>query len=89
MGAMEQTQEGLRLRQVLTDYFDKHKEILLARLFGSVAQGRETAKSDVDIAVHGREPLGSEQLVSMQQDLELLCQIPWLEPLGPFPPKER
>lgn len=73
MGAMEQTQEGLRLRQVLTDYFDKHKEILLARLFGSVAQGRETAKSDVDIAVHGHEPLGAEQLVSMQQDLELLC----------------
>ena len=89
VGAMEQTQEGLRLRQVLTDYFDKHKEILLARLFGSVAQGRETAKSDVDIAVHGREPLGAEQLVSMQQDLVLLCQIPWLEPLGPFPPKER
>ena len=27
----------------------------------------------MDIAVHGREPLGAEQLVSMQQDLELLC----------------
>ena len=53
---MEQTQEGLRLRQVLTDYFDKHKEILLARLFGSVAQGRETAKSDVDI---GEEEKGN------------------------------
>lgn len=71
--AMEQTQEGLRLRQVLTDYFDKHEEILLARLFGSVAQGRETAKSDVDVAVCGMKPLTAEQLVSMQQDLESLC----------------
>ena len=70
---MEQTQEGLRLRQILTDYFETCQEIQLARLFGSVAQGRETSRSDVDVAIHGLEPLGLEQLVVLQQDLECLC----------------
>ena len=69
---MEQTEEGLRLRQILAEYFAGQQNIPFARLFGSVAQGKETARSDVDVAVHSESLLTAEQLVSLQQELETL-----------------
>ena len=70
---MEQTEEGIRLQQVLPEYFAGQENILFARLFGSVAQGKETASSDVDVAVHGDSLLTPDQLVSLQQELETIC----------------
>lgn len=38
--------------KLLKDYFEKRDDILMAFVFGSFAKGKETAKSDFDVAVY-------------------------------------
>jgi uncharacterized protein len=40
------------MKKLLQDYFEKESIAALAFLFGSVAAGRETEESDVDVAVY-------------------------------------
>lgn len=49
------------LRKVL----EKFPEITLAMLFGSVAKGKATASSDLDVAVAARHPLSAEQKMAL------------------------
>ncbi len=42
----------MRLKELLIDFFSNKSDILLVILYGSFAAGRETDKSDVDIASH-------------------------------------
>lgn len=39
------------IKNILNEYFKKHPEIEVAYIFGSVAQGRTNALSDIDLAV--------------------------------------
>lgn len=49
------------LRAVLEDFPD----VLLALVFGSVAEGRATPESDLDIAVAARHTLSAEQKIAL------------------------
>ena len=40
-----------KIESILKEYFQNHPEIEVAYIFGSVAQGRTSALSDIDIAV--------------------------------------
>ena len=40
-----------KIGKILNDYFQKHPEIEVAYIFGSVAQGRNNMLSDIDIAI--------------------------------------
>lgn len=44
------------------------------RLFGSVAQGMDQAKSDVDFLVHLPDGVGLWELAGLHTDLEMLLQ---------------
>jgi len=39
------------IKNILREYFQKHSEIEVAYIFGSIAQGRTSALSDIDIAI--------------------------------------
>ena len=58
------------LREMLKDSLSRHAEIRLAFLFGSVAAGRETPSSDLDIAVLFQDAPSTEQLHSIGDELE-------------------
>ena len=39
------------IKIILSDYFQRHAEIEVAYIFGSIARGTESALSDIDIAI--------------------------------------
>jgi hypothetical protein len=39
------------IKKTLADYFARHTEVEVAYIFGSVAQGKSSALSDIDIAI--------------------------------------
>ncbi len=44
-------------------------ELRLAILFGSLAQGSETAESDIDLALDAGHPLGAEEKMALMESL--------------------
>ena len=46
------------IKNILKKYFQKHTEIEVAYIFGSVTQGRTSSLSDIDIAVIGEQRTG-------------------------------
>ncbi len=53
----------------LKEFFSTQSSIPLAILYGSFARGRETKKSDVDIAIAGYEKYSSETLADLNLSL--------------------
>lgn len=53
----------------LKEFFSTQSSIPLAILYGSFARGRETKKSDVDIAIAGYENYSSETLADLNLSL--------------------
>ncbi|TAM33507.1 MAG: nucleotidyltransferase domain-containing protein [Rhodanobacter sp.] len=53
-----------------------HPDIRLAYVFGSVAQGRETPDSDVDVAVQMSKPLDSALRMQLIEELALATGRP-------------
>jgi len=53
---MKNTLEFNIIKKKLKNYFEKREEIMFAFLFGSVANGKTTGISDIDIAVMLDEP---------------------------------
>lgn len=53
----------------ILDVLHRHAEIDMAILFGSVATGRATRDSDLDLAVSAKHPLDAEQKLSLIADL--------------------
>lgn len=47
--------------------------VLLAVVYGSTAAGRLHARSDVDLAVAGREPFETAKLIDLSTELSALC----------------
>ena len=65
-------------KKILAGYFADKPDVLCAYIFGSAARGKETAHSDVDIAVLFNDSVSSseytERQISLFVDLsELLC----------------
>jgi predicted nucleotidyltransferase len=54
-----------RIRSVL----ERHPEIRIALLFGSLAAGKERRNSDLDLAVAAGEPLGAQQKAALIEEL--------------------
>jgi predicted nucleotidyltransferase len=50
---------------------DRHPDLTLAIVFGSLAQGRARRESDLDIAVKARKPLTADQKIALIEDLAL------------------
>ncbi len=57
----------------VTGFLSKQKQVKLAYLFGSVAEGKEGKLSDVDIAVFLDESLSKKQRFHLQ--LKLMCEL--------------
>ena len=55
--------------QLICSTLARHSGLELAFVFGSVAQGRASADSDLDIAVQAAQPLGSQQKMALIGDL--------------------
>lgn len=58
------------LKKVLCPVLKRHSAIELATVYGSVARGRETPSSDIDIAVAASRPLDAKVRMALAQDLE-------------------
>ncbi|HET6527526.1 MAG TPA: nucleotidyltransferase domain-containing protein [Balneolaceae bacterium] len=54
----------------------KHSEIELSILYGSVSENRETFESDLDIAVAGEKPISSKLKMQLIEDLALVSNRP-------------
>jgi len=73
---------GFRPSIAATVHRDRIKEICAAhgttdpRLFGSVAQGTDTAQSDLDIMVVAAAGTTMFDLISLEEELEALCGVP-------------
>lgn len=61
------------IKSLLTQYFDIQENISTVILFGSFAKGCANEKSDIDIAVYAREELTVETMLSLQSDLQKVC----------------
>ncbi|HHV56759.1 MAG TPA: nucleotidyltransferase domain-containing protein [Firmicutes bacterium] len=57
---------------VLRDYFRTRQDVALAFLFGSVAKGKATKRSDVDVAVYFSTPYDVQKLRKLSGELENL-----------------
>jgi predicted nucleotidyltransferase len=66
--------EALIITKKITEYFAHLQKIDTVLLFGSFAKNTFTSKSDVDIAIHSKNPITIENLVSMQTDLSDICR---------------
>lgn len=55
---------------------EKHPEISLAYVFGSIAKGKAKPDSDLDIAVQSDKALTTEQHISLIEDLALATGRP-------------
>ena len=51
------------------DVLLRHPDIEFACVFGSVAQGRHTAASDVDVAVAACEPLAAQRRLALNDEI--------------------
>lgn len=60
----------------LVDVLQRHTAIVGAYLFGSRAHGEEQAGSDIDLAVYGEQPLGLDELVALETELEQAVELP-------------
>ena len=61
------------VKSQLQEYFSQKDEIDTVLLFGSFAKGTFNAYSDIDVAIHSKNPLEYEQLAKIQTDLALIC----------------
>lgn len=68
--------ERSRIKSVIREHFQSRPECRLVILFGSVATGTLTARSDVDLAVAGPKPFAFERLLDEAGRLELLLGRP-------------
>ncbi len=67
----DQTLLGLSavLQDQIATVLSKHPHIELAYLFGSMARGRQTPASDVDLAVQAASVLTAEQTIALTEDV--------------------
>lgn len=59
-------------KEPITELLKNWPEIKAAWLFGSVAKGTATEKSDIDIAIYTRQPLDTEKHIELVEELALL-----------------
>ena len=52
----------------------KHYGVDYAALFGSVAKGEDTTKSDIDILVSIKKNIGIYEFIGLQQELERVLE---------------
>ncbi len=69
---MDHAQEIDQIRIVL----QRHSEVLLGVLFGSLASGRAGFASDLDVAVEGPGPLSAEQRLPLIDELAVALGRP-------------
>lgn len=62
----------MRIKELLIDFFSNKTDVLLVILYGSIAAGRETDKSDVDIAIAGKNLFKPEQIMELNLKLSEL-----------------
>lgn len=56
--------------------FARHPEVRVALVFGSVAAGRTTRESDIDVAVSTGRPLDVEQRITLMEDIAVATGRP-------------
>lgn len=64
------------LQSELVTILRRHDVVRLGIVFGSTALGRETASSDLDLAVAASRPLTAGEKVALIDDLALACGRP-------------
>lgn len=57
------------MREKLSDNLKKHKEIKLAILYGSFAEGQETSASDLDVGIADNKLIPSELKIEIIEEL--------------------
>ena len=57
-------------RQAVVSFLRDHPKIVLAFLFGSAARNRTRANSDIDFAIHLREPYSDRDVAAVWDGLE-------------------
>lgn len=62
--------------QHIADYFADLPDVTLVYVFGSLATGRQTANSDVDVAVKGLRPLEAETKTAIIEALAAITGRP-------------
>ena len=55
---------------------ERHPEVLLGFVFGSLAQGTAGRDSDLDVAVAGRAPLNRDEKIGLIEELAAACGRP-------------
>jgi hypothetical protein len=63
------------LKQKTAPVFERY-HINRASVFGSVARGQDTSRSDVDVLIEPQRPFGLVKLVGLKQDLEQVLKKP-------------
>ena len=63
------------IKNILNNYFKKHPEVEVAYIFGSVAQGKPNALSDVDIAIIIDRQQINEEAYSYGYKAEILADL--------------
>lgn len=63
------------IKNILREYFQKHPEIEISYIFGSVAQGRTSALSDIDIAIITDSQQISEKTYRYGYKAEILADL--------------
>ena len=57
------------LIQKITEFLSLQTDLELAWIYGSYASGRQTAQSDIDIAVAGKTPLTPDRRIHLSEQL--------------------
>ncbi len=57
------------IRNSIQEVLSRHPEVRLCIIFGSIASGKDTPGSDVDIAVAAAYALSAEKLLELSEDL--------------------
>ncbi len=60
------------IKTIVGDYFAQKQGVLFVNIFGSIALGTQTPKSDVDIAIDFGRFITADELVAMASELSLL-----------------
>lgn len=62
--------ERKQVLRIMRDYFKDQEDIILAFLFGSMAKGKASKRSDVDIALYFKDSYDLQRVDQIKNELE-------------------
>jgi predicted nucleotidyltransferase len=67
----------VELRELIRKVLNRHPDIKLCIVFGSIAAGNASSNSDLDIAVAAEQPLGGDKCLELMEEFSTVtnCEI--------------